>query len=232
MKINCYWAGGSAVLTAGSALSRSARKRGSGRACCSCNTGCTSHSRSTPCTSNASPWCHASCSCHRWCWSGAHLEEQVRWLKKSEVINSTCLRFLFSNSEELVDSCIVRRCYYVSLTCKSHVMSYLSQRLISWDAGELRHKQHDKNTPTPLAPHLLLCSSFAPLIEGQASEAEKWRFKWSKMLMSPAWMCVSFKSKIELDGWRWEIDYTVSSLLKISFVKAKLSTIMTNTYER
>lgn len=75
MRINCCWGGSdNAVLTAGSVPSRNARRRGSGRACCSCNTGCTGRNRSTPCTSIAFPWCHASCSCHRLCWSGARLE--------------------------------------------------------------------------------------------------------------------------------------------------------------
>lgn len=86
-KIHFYWEGDSEILTAGSAPFRSAQKRGSGHAYCSCNTGCTGHSRSTPCTSNASPWCHASCSCHRWCWSGARLERQVRRSKKGYKFN-------------------------------------------------------------------------------------------------------------------------------------------------
>ena len=126
---------------------------------------------------------------------------------------------------------------YASSICKSlkhtrHMScSYqcnLSQRLISWDGAELRHKQHDKNIPTPLAPLLFSSSSFAPLIEGQASEAEKCRFKWSKMLMSPALMCVSFKSKIELDGWRWAIAFTVTRSFKMSFVRAARATTMAN----
>ncbi len=119
-------------------------------------------------------------------------------------------------------------CYNASPICKSVEHSQhmscpywacLSQWIISWDVEELRHKQYDKNNPTPLALHLFSSSSFASLIEGQASEAEKCRFKWSKMLMSPALMCVSFKSKIELDGWWWEVVFTVSWLLRMGFVK-------------
>lgn len=78
-------AGGRVILTAGSVRSRSARKRGSGHVCCSCNTGCTGHSQSTLYISNASPWYHAFYSCHRWCWNGAHLETWIRWQKKTKV---------------------------------------------------------------------------------------------------------------------------------------------------
>lgn len=116
------------------------------------------------------------------------------WRKVSGVINSTCLRFLLllclvAKSVWGICHVLYRKMlfYYTSPTCKvavwpdlkhSRYMSCpyqcnLSQRLILWDGEKLRHKQHDKNAPTPLAPHLFSSSSFAPLIEGQAFEAEK-----------------------------------------------------------
>lgn len=174
-------------------------------------------------------------------------ERQVVQGKWAEIKFLSYLRFLFllyfgAKKNKFWGTCVWYRrmqilFYDASSICKplkhTRHMSCpyqcnLSRRLISWDGVELRHKQHDKNIPTPLAPHLFSSSSFAPLIEGQACEAEKCRFIWSKMLMSPALMCVSFKSKIELDGWRWETAFTVTRSFKMSFVKAARATTMPN----
>lgn len=53
------------LLTAASVLSHSARRSETDRACCSCNTACTSHSQSTFCISTAFPVSRASCSSRR-----------------------------------------------------------------------------------------------------------------------------------------------------------------------
>lgn len=91
------------TLTGANAPSRSARRRASARACCSCNTECTGRSRSTPYTSSAFPWCRASYSCHRWCSNVGHL----RGRKGSEhkgILNerSACLiQFIRSSSARI-----------------------------------------------------------------------------------------------------------------------------------
>lgn len=64
------------LLTVASVLSHSARRSETDRACCSCNTACTSHSQNTFCISTAFPVYRASCSSHRWCLGDEHLGEQ------------------------------------------------------------------------------------------------------------------------------------------------------------
>lgn len=118
--------GEGAVLTAGSAPSRSVRKRDSDRACCSCSTACTGRSRSTPCTSSACPWCRASYSCRRWCWSDAHLKGQHRW--GQEVQHRASLR---SNTTSVL-------------------LWLLTRTKKDWATNSLT-----KISPDPLAPHIV-----------------------------------------------------------------------------
>lgn len=208
------WRASRVVLTAGSVLSRNARKRGSGHACCSCNTGCTGRNRSTPCTSIAFPWFHASCSCHRWYWNDAPLEWKVRcW------VGTTGLMFLFVFLLQR-NICFDRTCHNLhskeDTTIHSPVSKsvkrlrhtshpwwcYLLQRVTSWDVQKLRHKQHVPQAPHPLGSSSLLLLFFRS-INWRASFVRQKNVAWNgaKMLMSPALMCVSFKFKTELDGW-------------------------------